>query len=136
MFSAMLLSNLVAVKLIFRQHVSRSWPIAVAAVLGIGGMFLGAFVQKFAFGEYWTGFPFGTDLTDNKTLIALVTWIIAIFVYKKWPRFSLACAFLIMTTVFLIPHSMAGSERDFRTGKIGSSNILPSAPTPQSGDMK
>lgn len=29
----------------------------------LGGMILGPIVQKYAFGEYWTGFPFGGDLT-------------------------------------------------------------------------
>jgi hypothetical protein len=46
-------------------------------------MILGPVVQKFAFGEYWTGFPFGTDLTDNKTLIAFIGWIIALVAVFK-----------------------------------------------------
>ena len=40
--------------------------------LFLGGMLLGPIVQNFAFGDYWTGIPFGWDLTDNKTLLAAI----------------------------------------------------------------
>ena len=39
------------------------------ATLGLGGMILGPIVQKYAFGAYWTGIPFGHDLTDAKNLV-------------------------------------------------------------------
>ena len=39
-------------------------------LLAVGGFILGPLVQNYAFGELWTGVPFGWDLTDNKTLIA------------------------------------------------------------------
>ena len=42
-----------------------------------GGFVLGPIVQHQAFGAYWTGIPFGFDLTDNKVLIALVAWGVA-----------------------------------------------------------
>ena len=119
MFSAMLLSNFIAMRLIFRQQVSIAYPVAVAAILACGGMFFGAFVQKFAFGKYWTGFPFGTDLTDNKTLIALVGWLVAIAIYRKWAKsIVMWIAIIVMTIAFAVPHSIAGSELDFRTNEL------------------
>ena len=36
------------------------------ALLTVGGLLLGPIVQKYAFDAFWTGWPFGTDLTDNK----------------------------------------------------------------------
>ena len=85
-----------------------------------GGMILGPIVQKFAFGEYWTGFPFGGDLTDNKMLIMWVSWLIAVGAIgtrekknEKVSRTLVLCAALVMTVVYLIPHSMRGSELNY-----------------------
>ncbi len=119
MFSAMLLSNLIAMRLLFKQKVSLAWPIWVAGILTVGGMFFGAFVQKFAFGEYWTGFPYGSDLTDNKTLIALLGWLSATALYRKWAKpIALWGAIVLMTAVFLVPHSLGGSELNFQTNEL------------------
>ena len=78
----------------------------------LGGFIFGPIVQKFAFDAYWTGFPFGMDLTDNKTLIALAGWLLAFFLVKRNPRMRLAVlgASIIMFSIFMIPHSMHGSE--------------------------
>lgn len=80
-----------------------------------GGMILGPITQKFAFGAFWTGFPFGHDLTDNKTLIALITWIVAIWKMKKSsnPKPWVIGAAIVTFIVFLIPHSVMGSEIDY-----------------------
>jgi hypothetical protein len=85
-------------------------------VMFLGGMILGPLVQKFAFGHYWTGLPFGTDLTDNKTLFVMITWIIALMIYRKRP-FILTVAATLTLIIFLIPHSVLGSELDHRTGQ-------------------
>ncbi|MDP3445020.1 MAG: hypothetical protein Q8T08_19340, partial [Ignavibacteria bacterium] len=72
-------------------------------------------MQYYAFGEFWTGFPFGYDLTDNKTLIAMIGWLIALFMLKRSAKpikWVLAAA-LIMFIVYLIPHSVLGSEHDY-----------------------
>jgi len=88
--------------------------------LGIGGMILGPIVQLYAFGDLWTGWPFGGDWTDNKTLFAFVFWVIAFFVLRKnrsnrlWP----IIAFVALLAIYLIPHSMGGSELDYETGKV------------------
>jgi len=81
----------------------------------LGGFIFGPIVQKFAFGAYWTGFPFGHDLTDNKVLIALIGWIIAYFFMKRArkPDLWALIAAIIMMITFLIPHSVLGSELDY-----------------------
>lgn len=88
--------------------------------LTVGGMVLGPIVQKYAFGHYWTGFPNGTDLTDNKMLIQWIAWIVACGVLGSKPkpkegigRIGVVLAAIIMTGVYLIPHSMRGSELDY-----------------------
>ena len=44
-----------------------------------GGFVLGPLVQKAAFAAYWTGIPWGWDLTDDKTLFAALFWGAAVF---------------------------------------------------------
>ncbi len=81
----------------------------------LGGMLFGPITQLYAFGALWTGIPYGYDLTDNKTLIALIGWILAaIMVWKnsnskRWMIFAAVLMFL----VYLIPHSVLGSELDY-----------------------
>ncbi|MDD3742714.1 MAG: hypothetical protein PHX54_03725, partial [Lentimicrobiaceae bacterium] len=82
--------------------------------LFIGGLVFGPIVQKYAFGAYWTGFPFGYDLTDNKTAIAFVFWAWA--VYKLWRNpekhgWALLASIVLML-IYIIPHSTLGSEID------------------------
>ena len=81
----------------------------------IGGFIFGPIVQKFAFGAYWTGFPFGMDLTDNKTLIALVAWVVAFILFwgNNKRRLAVLGASIVMFIIFMIPHSMHGSELDY-----------------------
>jgi hypothetical protein len=84
--------------------------------LFIGGLILGPIVQQYAFGAFWTGWPFGHDLTDNKTIIAFIFWAIALFqVMKKKPKAGIwvIVATIVMLAVYLIPHSVLGSEIDY-----------------------
>ena len=88
-------------------------------MLLIGGMIFGPITQNFAFGDYWTGVPYGWDLTDNKTLFAFVVWIIAMFGNRKTDRPWLALlAAIFVLIIFSIPHSLYGSELDHTTGKV------------------
>jgi len=95
-------------------------------LLVLGGFIFGPIVQKYAFGAYWTGFPFGMDLTDNKTLIALAGWIAAFFLVKRNPKMRLAVlgASIIMFSIFMIPHSMHGSELDYSKPDAQSSVVV------------
>ncbi|WP_417397221.1 hypothetical protein [Gimesia chilikensis] len=87
----------------------------------VGGMILGPFVQKYAFGEYWTGFPLGGDWTDNKMLFMFLAWVFACSVIGLNPRKKTTAlhrvvvftAAIVMTVCYLIPHSMGGSELDY-----------------------
>lgn len=116
-FAAMLLSNRTAFECFTDKPKFKSYTIWTFILLLIGGMILGPVVQKFAFGEYWTGFPFGTDLTDNKTLIAFIGWIAALIAVlkSKKPKLYILIAAIIMFIIFIIPHSLFGSELDYNT---------------------
>ncbi len=115
MFLAMLFALRTGLEIFKKQAKFKKLTIITVIILGIGGMILGPIVQKYAFGEFWTGFPYGTDLTDNKTLIAFIGWLIALFAVlkAKKQKFWVAFATIIMFAVFLIPHSVMGSELDY-----------------------
>jgi len=83
--------------------------------IAVGGFILGPIMQKYAFGEYWTGVPFGIDLTDNKTLIAMIFWVIAYIKNRKNKQnhIYILIASIVTLIVFLIPHSLLGSELDY-----------------------
>ena len=99
-----------------------SW--AALGLFTIGGLILGPVVQKYAFGEFWTGVPFGWDLTDNKTLIMWLAWLFALWAMSRWrgdaagetggkARLAVLAAAAVTVAVYLIPHSMAGSQLDY-----------------------
>ncbi|OGS14854.1 MAG: hypothetical protein A2234_10555 [Elusimicrobia bacterium RIFOXYA2_FULL_58_8] len=93
---------------------------ATFVFLLLGGFVFGPLTQYYAFGQAWTGFPFGYDLTDNKTLLMLVAWLPAMcaVLRKKPARLWLNVAFAVTATVYLVPHSMFGSELDYKKGEV------------------
>ena len=115
MFGAMLLSTRTGLEYFNKEPGLKKFTKWTIAFLLIGGMILGPLTQYYAFGTLWTGIPFGYDLTDNKTLIALIGWIIAAFaVYKsKKPKAWILAAAILLLIVYLIPHSTLGSELDY-----------------------
>ena len=126
MFVAMLLSNLAGLLAAFGHYKARLYTIIAFFALIGGGMILGPMVQKYAFGDYWTGVPFGWDLTDNKTLIGVTFWFLAFIFNIRKERFGLIIlASIIMLLVYSIPHSMFGSTLNTETGKIIQGFITP-----------
>lgn len=95
----------------------RKLAIITAVFLFVGGIILGPIMQKYAFDAFWTGFPVGKDLTDTKTLFALLGWIIALIAGRggRSARGWYLAAFVLTLVVFLIPHSVLGSELDYST---------------------
>ena len=115
MFMAMLFSARAGIEALRPKSNPRKLALWTTGILFVGGFILGPLVQKFAFGALWTGFPFGFDLTDNKTLIAFVGWIIALIAGRKGKpaRGWVLAAATLLLIIFLIPHSMLGSELDY-----------------------
>ncbi|MCK4406396.1 MAG: hypothetical protein KAV44_01845, partial [Bacteroidales bacterium] len=83
--------------------------------LFIGGLILGPIVQKFAFDAFWTGWPWGHDLTDNKTIVAFIFWLIALIrlIKNKEKSGWALVASIVLLVIYLIPHSVLGSEIDY-----------------------
>jgi hypothetical protein len=115
MFLAMLFSTRAGLAALDRKSNPRKFAIWAFALLCIGGFILGPLVQHFGFGPYWTGFPLGFDLTDNKTLIAMIGWIVALIAGRrgKPARGWVLAAAILLLVVYSIPHSLLGSELDY-----------------------
>ncbi len=74
---------------------------------------------KWAFGPWWTGFPFGTDLTDNKTLLSFLFFVAALATMKwKYNKWLVCAAVVFMVLIFSIPHSAYGSEYDYSAQQL------------------
>ncbi len=119
MFVAMLYSTRTGIEALGKGPRTLRYSIITTVSLIGGGLLLGPIVQKYAFGAYWTGWPFGHDLTDNKTALAFIFWVIAVYKLIKNPEkrgWALVAA-LVMTLVYLIPHSVLGSEIDHTAGE-------------------
>ena len=126
MFLAMLFSNVAGIFAAFKISSYKNMTIITFIIIMIGGMVLGPVVQKYAFNEWWAGVPFGFDLTDNKTLIAFIAWVLALLmIRKKSAPVWVVAASLITIIIFSIPHSLYGSQLNQETGKIIQGNILP-----------
>ena len=115
MFSSMLLSVRTGIEAFRKEPKLFKLTYWTLITLFIGGLIFGPIVQQYAFGALWTGFPFGHDLTDNKTLIIFIGWIVALFMYKKsvYPARWAIAASILMMAIYLIPHSTLGSEIDY-----------------------
>jgi hypothetical protein len=114
-FLAMLVSTRTGLQSLRKEAPLPGLVLATLLFIIVGGFIFGPIVQKYAFGAYWTGIPFGTDLTDNKTLIALMAWVMVFIRIRRQPKARLWAlgAALVMFLIFMIPHSMHGSELDY-----------------------
>jgi len=96
-----------------RIHSLSVWT---TVLLIIGGLIFGPLLQKFAFNEWWTGWPFGHDLTDSKTAFAVIFWLIALWRLRAGiikGRIWVIIAAVVTFVIFIIPHSVLGSEIDY-----------------------
>ena len=125
MFIAMLFSNLCGALALGNRPAFRKYTYYTFAALLIGGMILGPLVQKYAFGDLWTGVPFGYDLTDNKTLIAFIFFLVAVIGnIKKERKYLTIIASIVLIIVYSVPHSLYGSTLNTATGKVVQGWIL------------
>ena len=115
MFAGMLVSTRAGLEVITGEKNLMQYAKWTIIFLSIGGLIFGPLMQWYSFGEFWTGWPFGNDLTDNKTAIAILGWLFTVFALKKfkYPRRVVFTAAVLTLIVYLIPHSVLGSELDY-----------------------
>lgn len=124
-FIAMLCSTRTGLEFFNKEPNYKNLTYWTFGFLVLGGMIFGPIMQKYAFGEFWTGIPFGIDLTDNKTLIAVIGWIVALVAIRKSPNPKrwIIFASVLMFVIYLIPHSVLGSELDYKALDKQKNNI-------------
>lgn len=100
---------------LLRRKQLLSLSVFATLFLFVGGFILGPIVQYYAFGAFWAGWPFGHDLTDNKTAVSFLVWLIALWRLRKHPDNwkIVLVASLVQVAMYFIPHSLLGSELDF-----------------------
>jgi len=118
MFGAMLFAVYTFLLVVTRKEY-RKWLKMTVATLFVGGFIFGPLVQHAAFGPWWTGFPYGTDLTDNKTLLSFLCFVAALATLRwKYNKWVVCLAVLFMVAIFSVPHSVYGSEYDYTTQQL------------------
>jgi len=125
MFFGMLWSNRAGIEALRPGSNPRRLALWTCGLLILGGLVFGPLMQWYSFGAFWTGFPLGYDLTDNKTLIAVIAWVLALTIGNRNPktaRWWILASALITLIIFSIPHSVMGTELDYaaKTGEMGS----------------
>ena len=87
----------------------------------LGGWPLGFVLNWQRFGPIWEGFPFGYDITDNKTQLIVIFWIIV--AAMSWKSFAcrrtgrdavgpgvfavaVIVASILSLALYLVPHSL------------------------------
>jgi hypothetical protein len=114
MFFSLLFGTRAGLEAIFRRKDTLYMTGVALFTIILGGLILGPIVQKYAFDAYWTGWPFGHDLTDNKTAVIFIFWLIAFIKLRmnRQHKTMVIVATLVMIIVYIIPHSVLGSEID------------------------
>jgi len=115
MFVGMALSTRTGLEAISGGRRTYGYALLTTGLIVLGGLILGPVVQKYAFGAFWTGWPIGHDLTDNKTAIAVIFWLIALWRLRKraTSKTWVIVAAIVTLAVYLVPHSVLGSELDY-----------------------
>ena len=118
MFASMLFAVYTFLLVIARKPYKK-WLWITVGTLFVGGFVLGPLVQHVAFGPWWAGYPYGTDLTDNKTLLSFLFFLAALATLKwKYNKWIVGLAVLFMIAIFSIPHSAYGSEYDYEKQEL------------------
>ena len=130
MFLALLIGVRTALGALFHPEGVKRLAWTTLILMTVGGMILGPIVQKYAFGAFWTGWPFGYDLPDNKTLIMWIVWVGVVGVLWKRPsprdlvvRGTIFVAAVVMLAVYVIPHSLRGSELDYEEMEVETGGV-------------
>ena len=116
MFAEMLLSTRGGLEYFNKEPKFKLFAYWTLGILFVGGFVLGPIMQHYAFNVWWTGWPMGTDLTDNKTAVAFLGWVIATIALHKTrnPKAWVLAAAILLMSIYLIPHSLLGTELDYR----------------------
>lgn len=131
MFLGMLLSARAGLEVLQQAPRFRALTYWTLVALVVGGLVFGPLVIHYAFGGWWTGWPVGSDITDNKTLIAVLAWILAALLVgrARLGRAVVGLAALVTLVIFVIPHSWTAAEPLHTALEVPSARIVPPGDT-------
>ena len=87
----------------------------------IGGWPLGFVLNYQTFGVLWEGYPFGYDITDNKTQLMFMLWLVSLFLVRgsfigrgedkdllgaRAFAWAIIASFIASFALFILPHSI------------------------------
>jgi hypothetical protein len=87
----------------------------------VGGWPIGFILNYQRFGMLWEGFPFGYDITDNKTQIIFLFWIVTVLLVRgsffgggesrdslgaRGFAWAVIVSFVVSLTLYMVPHSL------------------------------
>jgi len=99
---------------------SVKYPLITFLLMFLGFLPLGIAMNHFAFGATWEAFPFGKDVTDNKSQIILLFWLLILilvkgtllgkndqknFVSDRGYSTMVIISFIVTIAMYAIPHS-------------------------------
>jgi hypothetical protein len=89
-------------------------------ILFLGTFPLGIWLEHQVYGTYWTGIPFGRDITDSKGLVIFVYWLVMLYLLRgsalsndprkdligaKATRWIAIIGVVLSLALYLVPHS-------------------------------
>jgi hypothetical protein len=123
-FFFMAMSFLAAIEILRGREDKRNavraarWAIVTSFV---GGWPLGFLLNYQTFGMLWEGFPFGHDITDNKTQVIFILWLASLLLVRgsfagggeekdrlgrKAFAWAVVACFVVSLALFILPHSI------------------------------
>lgn len=123
MFFGLLVSNAAGLDAIFGGMHLKAASRWTFFVLLLGGGVFGPIMQKQAFDAYWTGWPVGSDWTDNKLAVSALVWLFIMLInWRAKPgfkvgRIAVIVGMIVNFAIYAIPHSLNGSTLDYETGE-------------------
>jgi hypothetical protein len=87
----------------------------------VGGWPLGFLLNYQTFGVLWEGYPFGSDITDSKTQVMFVFWLVSLLLVRgslmgrgeesdrinaRAFAWAIVTSFIVSLALFVLPHSI------------------------------
>lgn len=124
-FLALLLSNMTGMYAALGIKTYRLLIYITIASMMVALFLFQPLMHKYALNQWWTCFPNSRELGDNKILIALMVWILAMYLnFRKSRRGVVVLAALASILILSIPHGFPGIQHDPVNMNIVQRNLL------------
>ena len=123
---AMLLSSWTGLLALFGFGSSRFFSMLTFIGFVVGGFVIAPIVHKYAVNDWWTGFPIGYSLNNNKFFLASLVWLVVVVtIQRKYNKIISVMAAILTLVIFLIPSTFVENEVVVPVAKAVKGFILP-----------